>query len=241
MPAPDEPEAVPIRRSSRVEPEEGRPLDGDAIANGAFTRSQVPAVAQPILIAASGSRSRRRCAITAAPASPDRTWPRRRGPAARPRAVTAAGERHECARRQRDREQVPVHEAVDQERGREREPAAPSPQHVEERGDRGGADPKKHGVRGEETAPSCCHRPTRPPHEIHGEHRVLVALAARLQTRLDDAACSPRVARCPARERCPSSRACGPPPVRHAPVAHGPSSAPPRTSCRTCNPRRGGG
>ena len=38
-------------------------LDGAAIANGRLTRNHVPTVAQPIVIAASGSRLDRRCAI----------------------------------------------------------------------------------------------------------------------------------------------------------------------------------
>ncbi len=39
-------------------------LEGEAIANGRFTRNHVPTVAQPIVIAASGSRLDRRCAIS---------------------------------------------------------------------------------------------------------------------------------------------------------------------------------
>ena len=38
-------------------------LDGLAIANGRLTMNHVPTVAQPIVIAASGSRLDRRCAI----------------------------------------------------------------------------------------------------------------------------------------------------------------------------------
>jgi hypothetical protein len=123
VPTGDVPEAVEIRHATGVESEELEPSAGAATANGRFTAIQVPSVHHSTRTERSGSRSwiawqeqrdheQDRIELRAAP-SPRRT--------PRPSVATRC-ERRERQRRERDRHEVPVDRAVDQQGRGEREP-----------------------------------------------------------------------------------------------------------------------
>ena len=143
------------------------------------------------------------------PAAPGRTWPPRPGRAARPARRPAAREREQRRGRERHREQVPVHEAVDQERRRQREAQGASPpsmyRHVAI--DRG-ADPAGAARSPEEPGRACCRRPRRP---ARMKYIVRTGYSSHLTpasgTHARGTAAGPRrAAPCRAAGRCPSSR-----------------------------------